>query len=107
MEYFPSRQERRQMRFKYRADRGLFNCEETLYNSEVRKLIANGFSVVKMTEVELKRGLGFYLVSWEKPYGSYVPQEVEEYIAGKGDYPFEHIKTNAQSLYVITAQASI
>ena len=105
MQSFPSRSDRRQVRFRFRAEKGLFNSEETLYTSEARKLLSSGFSVTKVTEVELKRGLGFYLVSWENPFGSFIPQNVEEYIKGKGEYPYEDIKTLAQSLYVLTAQS--
>jgi len=105
MQEFPSRSERRSIRFQLRAEKGLFNSEEILYISEAKKLLSNGFSVVKVTDAELKRGVGFYLVSWESPYGTCIPYEVEEYVKGNSGYPYEHIKTNAQSLYVISAKA--
>ena len=107
MQNYYSRSEKRQMRFEFRAEKGYYTSAETLYNNEARKLISNGFSVEKMEEPELKKGLALYCVSWAHPFGSYIPHEVEEYLKGKAEYPYEQIKTNAQSLYLLTAKAAI
>ena len=107
MQSFPSRSDKRQGRFSFRAERGFFTSEETLYKSEAKKLSSNGFSVYPLTEAEIKRGLSFYMVSWEHPYGTSVPQEVEEYIKGKTEeYPCTNVKTLAQSLYIIAKKYS-
>lgn len=104
MQSFESRLDRRQIRFELRAQKGLYTSEEILYKSEAKKLsgISNGFSVTKIADSETKRGLGVYLVSWEKPYGDILPKEVEDFLKGDSDVPVpdDLVKTNAQSLYL-------
>ena len=102
-----SRNEKRQLRLRYKAERGFFTSDEVLYNSEARKLLKEGFDLLKVSGGDVRRGLSLYVVSWEHAYDKHEPsQKTAESVIREHDCLIDAVKTYAQSLYDIALKAS-
>ena len=102
----PSRREKRESKFYLIAENGEFCCKTvSLFKSEVRTLVKNGFDIQRYGENESKSLPAE--VSWEHAFKSGIPLIVFEYIEGNiQTFPTAHVENWAQELYVIAARAN-
>ena len=103
MQEFMSRSERRLIRLRSAAEKGLMSLDnELLYGSEIKRYEKQGLFIYHLpsTIKDLEKSK----ISWENAFGSEVPYPVVYYIKGiTSMYPENEIKTLAQELYVIAA----
>lgn len=103
MQEFMSRSEKRLIKLRSAAEKGLMSLDnELLYGSEIKRYKKQGFFVYHLPSTI--KNLENSKIGWENAFGNEIPYPVVYYIKGITSlYPASEIKTPAQELYVIAA----
>ena len=104
-----SRSEKRELALYSAAEDKKFCMEhQVLYLSEVKALRKKGLEVTIISEnFKSIKGLVVATIDWSNAFPNGIPVIVSAYLFGNLDhYPREHIKNQAQELYVIAYRAA-
>lgn len=102
----PSRREKREYKFYLSAEQGNMECKVSLFKSEGKSLIKQGFEVSFPDNFNEKKASPA-TVSWKNAFKSGVPLIVSNYINGIiKSFPTSSIENWAQELYVTAARAN-
>jgi hypothetical protein len=101
----PSRKEKRESKFYFKAEQGEFDADTSLYGSEERNLKKSGFTIVR--NEKNKKEAAPSNVSWKDAFKGNIPPLVSDYISGRiKTFPDSAIQNWAQELYVIAARVN-
>lgn len=101
----PSRKERRAVKIFSAAERGEYQIKTSLFKTEARSLLNEGFDVIRSIP-ESKKSVDS-IVKWDKPFKGGIPPVVCSYTIGEIEtLPKDEMDNWAQELYAIASRVN-